>query len=282
MTSSRPRSTDTTPPEVVDGLGRPLRLAAPLRSIVSLVPSLTEALFAIGLSEQVTGRTAYCVEPAGRVERVPALGGTKNPDLDRIMAIRPDLVIASAEENVREHVETLIDTGLPVYVSLCATVRRAIEEIEDLARLTGRPDAAASWIADARAAVDDVEQRAARRPPTRYFCPIWRRPYMVAGPQTYMSDLLRLCGGESIFGPGPARYYPVDLADVAARSPDLILLPSEPYPFAEKHRAEILALPGVPAVEHRRVHLINGQLITWYGPRIAASVRSVAALFEDA
>jgi ABC-type Fe3+-hydroxamate transport system substrate-binding protein len=282
MTSPRTQPPVTAPAEVVDGLGRSLRLAAPPRSIVSLVPSLTEALFAMGLRGEIAGRTAYCVEPAGQVEGTPAFGGTKNPDVDRIIALRPDLVIASAEENVREHVEALVDAGLAVYVSLPATVRRALAEMADIALLVGRTAEARPWLSDAGAAVAELERRPRTRRPARYFCPIWRRPYMVAGPATYMSDLLRLCGGESIFGAGPARYYPVELAEVAARAPEVILLPSEPYPFAEKHIAEIAAFAEIPAVRTGRVHLIDGQSITWYGPRIAPSLRSVAGLLEEA
>lgn len=279
---SQARTSATTSMPVIDGLGRTVHLAAAPRSIVSLVPSLTEALFAMGLSEQIVGRTAYCVEPAGRVDSTPAFGGTKNPDVGGIIDLCPDLVIASAEENVQEHVEALIAAGVPVYVSLPSTVRRAIAELHDLATLTGRVDEAEGWLSDATATVERLEGRVAERPPLRYFCPIWRRPYMVAAPDTYMSDLLRLCGGENIFDGGPARYYPVDLDAVARRSPDVILLPSEPYPFAAKHLPEIEAFSQVPAVRNGRVHLIDGQWVTWYGPRITAHLRAVSALFEAA
>jgi ABC-type Fe3+-hydroxamate transport system substrate-binding protein len=270
----------TQPTATTDGLGRAITPVRPPERIVSLVPSLTEALYGMGLAGRIVGRTRYCVEPRGLVDQTPALGGTKNPEIDRIVALAPDLVVASAEENVREHVEALIDAGLTVYVSLPATVRRAIEELRDLALLVDRERQARPWLEDARETVETLERRALSRRRVRYFCPIWRRPYMVAGPDTYMSDLLRLCGGENSFGDGPARYYPVELADVAARAPEVVLLPSEPYPFADKHLPEILSHAEMPAVAHGRVHLIDGQWITWYGPRIAPSLRAVAALFE--
>ena len=266
---------------VVDGLGRSVTCTEPPARIVSLVPSLTESLFVMGLREQIVGRTAYCVEPATLVAATPAVGGTKNPDVEKIRALAPDLVIASAEENVREHVEALIGAGLTVYVSLPTTVARALHELRDLATLSDRVAEATPWLAEAEALVGELEARRTQRPALRYFCPIWRRPYMVAGPETYMSDLLRLCGGESIFGAGPVRYYAVTLDEAAARAPDLILLPSEPYPFAAKHLPEITAHETVPAVRNGRVHLIDGQWITWYGPRIAPSLQAVAALFED-
>jgi ABC-type Fe3+-hydroxamate transport system substrate-binding protein len=261
----------------VDGLGREVVLPAPPRRIVSLVPSFTEALFAMGLDAAVVAVTRYCVAPAERVASVPKVGGTKNPDLDAILRLRPDLVIASAEENVREHVEALLGAGLTVYISLPHTVRRAIAELRDLARLCGVPAAAEPWL---RPAEERLTLLAARpRPrPVRYFCPIWRRPYMVAAPQTYMSDLLRACGGENVFGEGPARYYAVELAEAMARDPDVILLPNEPYPFAARHLPEIQRFAEVSAIRNGRVYLVDGQLLTWYGPRIARALDSFSAL----
>jgi ABC-type Fe3+-hydroxamate transport system substrate-binding protein len=266
---------------VIDGLNRPVHLPSPPRSIVSLVPSLTEALFAMGLSERIAGRTKYCVQPADQVGMAPVVGGTKNPDVGSIISLEPALVIASAEENVREHIEALIAANLTVYVSLPSTVRRAIAELHDIAVLTNRISQAEPWLTEATTVVQRLERRTSHRKPLRYFCPIWRRPYMVAAPDTYMSDLLRLCGGENIFTSGPARYYAVELDEVARRAPDVILLPSEPYPFSAKHVPEIMTWNQIPAVQTRSVHLIDGQWITWYGPRIAPSLRAIAALFES-
>ena len=274
--TSRPGQ-HAAPRRVTDALGRNVELPRPPERIVSLVPSLTEALFALGLRDQIAAVTKYCVEPADLVAAVPKVGGTKTPDLDTVERVRPDLVIASAEENVREHVERLIDAGVTVYVSLPATVRQALAELRDLERLTWREGAAGPWLAPAEALLEELEGDTARKP-ARYFCPIWRRPYMVAGPTTYMSDLLRVCGGENVCGAGAARYYPVDLAEVMGRDPDVVLLPSEPYPFAEKHRAEILAFGDAPAVRDGRVHLVDGQLLTWYGPRVARALRTFAEL----
>ena len=209
---------------------------------------------------------------------VPRVGGTKTPGLGAVERLARDLVIASAEENVRERGERLIARGLTVYVSLPTTVRRALAELRDLAVLTARAEAADPWLAPAAALLAKMEEHPERRP-VRYFCPIWRRPYMAAGPDTYMSDLLCVCGGENVCGAGPARYYPVDLAGVMVRGPEVVLLPSEPYPFGEKHRGEILAFADAPAVRDGRVFLADGQLLTWYGPRVAAALRTFAELF---
>lgn len=249
----------------------------PPSRIVSLVPSLTEALFALELGDEVVAVTDYCVEPAERVADIAKVGGTKTPDLDAVLAMAPDLVVASAEENVRDHIEALIAAGLTVYVSLPTTVRRALEELADLARLVGREAAADAWLAPIAVHVAALERQPP--PPTPYFCPIWRRPYMVAGPDTYLSDLLRLCGGVNVFGAGPARYYPVELEDALRRGPAVVLLPDEPYPFAERHRAEVLACAGAPA-EH--VYLVDGQLLTWYGPRMGRALDTFTGLLQCA
>lgn len=265
---------------VEDGLGRTVRLADRPRRIVSLVPSLTEALAAMGLATRLLGRTDYCVQPANEVAPIPTIGGTKTPDLDAIRSLKPDLIVASAEENVRGHIEALIADGYTIYISLPNTVARAIEELGDLARLTGREAEAGPWLRDAETTLASLTKPAAsdqRRVP--YFCPIWRRPYMVAGPETYMTDLLRVCGGTNVFGGGPARYYDVELDEAARRQPELVILPDEPYPFAAKHIQEIASQQGMPAAQSGRIHLIDGQLITWYGPRIGQSLRAVAGLF---
>lgn len=265
---------------VIDALGRTIALPRPPERIVSLVPSLTEALFACGLHDQIAAVTEYCVVPAEAVAAVPKVGGTKTPDLAAIKALRPDLVIASAEENIREHVEGLIAAGLTVYVSLPTTVRRALDELHDLAALTGRAAAAEPWLQPAAALLERLEQRCTGQTPQRYFCPIWRRPYMIAGPDTYMSDLLRVCGGENVRAEGPARYYGVELSEVMADNPAIVLLPDEPYPFAAKHLPEITASRDTPAVRAGRVHLVDGQFVTWYGPRIAPALMAISALFS--
>lgn len=269
---------DRAAPPVIDGLGREVRLAAPPSRIVSLVPSLTEALFALGLRAQIVGRTEYCVQPAALVADTPTFGGTKTPQVQAIINLQPDLVIASAEENVREHVQALLDAGLTVYISLPRTVRRALAELKDLARMLGREREAAPWLADAHDTLAALERRAAMSRPVRYFCPIWRRPYMAARTDTYMSDVLRICGGENIFSDGPAHYYPVELADAAARNPEVILLPDEPYPFSTKHVAELRAYHTMPAVRDERISLCDGQMLTWYGPRIGEGLRAVSKL----
>jgi ABC-type Fe3+-hydroxamate transport system substrate-binding protein len=251
-------------------------VATPER-IVSLVPSLTEACFAVGLGGRVVGVTDWCVHPAGGVERLPKLGGTKDPDIDAIAALAPDLVIANREENTRRAVEALEARGLRVWVTYPRTVADGVALLRALASLS--PDAAR---ADAVAAeVEAVFETAPGRTSVasvRVFCPIWRDPWMAVGADTYASDLLRLCGGENVFAERRDRRYPiVELPDIVRAAPDVVLLPNEPYAFGPRDVAELSEL-DIPAARDGRIHPIDGTWVSWYGPRIADAIAGLSPL----
>ena len=246
--------------------------------IVSLVPSLTEALFALGLGARVVGVTDWCVHPAESVGRLPKVGGTKTPDLAAIRALTPDLVIANHEENRRTDIESLERAGLRVWVTYPRTVRDGAELLAELAGLGAHPDKVATVVEPVRAAVARAED-APVAVPVRVFCPIWRDPWMVPGPDTYIDDLIRLCGGRSPFAATEARRYPrLELEAVVAAAPEVILLPDEPYSFGPRDAHELAQLP-MPAASTGRIHLIDGTLVSWYGPRIREAVELLRGLF---
>ena len=251
------------------------------RRIVSLVPSLTEALFALGLGERVVGVTEWCVHPAGGVAPLPKIGGTKNPDIDSILALRPELVIANREENRRRDVERLEAAGIRVWVTHPRTVRDGIELLGALADL-GAPEEKRRAVVDSAAlALEAAEQERFERR-VRFVCPVWRDPWMVVGDDTYAHDLITLCGGENVFaGVGGRRYPRVELAEIEAASPELILLPDEPYAFGQRDAQELGAL-DVPAAHEGRIHLIDGTLVSWYGPRILQAIEALRVLFAGA
>lgn len=248
---------------------------APSR-IVSLVPSLTEALFAFGAGDRVVGRTRYCRWPPGAVGRVPKVGGTKKVDVERVLALEPDLVVAVREENSREDVEALMSAGIPVLLGAPETVAGAMSFLEELAGKTRAPEAGIFLRAVERA-YRRARQRAGET--RRVFVPIWKNPYMTVGSDTYVHDVLAVCGGENVFG-GRTRYPEVTLEEVEAAQPEVVLLPDEPYPFSAGDLAEIYAL-DVPAVGEGRVHLVDGKLLTWYGPRMAGSLSQLSALLTN-
>jgi ABC-type Fe3+-hydroxamate transport system substrate-binding protein len=240
---------------------------------VSLVPSQTETLFALGAGERVVGVTEYCVHPADALAGVARVGGTKTPDLERIGALRPDLVLANREENRRLDVERLEAAGLRVFVTYARNVDDAVAEIALLGQLTGRTAEAARVcveIAGARAALPE-------RAPVRVVALIWKHPYMAVGPDCFASDLLRVCGGHNAVPAGRRRYPQLDARALAALAPEVILLPTEPYAFGAEDIPELLAL-DCPAARSRRVHVVEGELLTWYGPRIARAIETFGAL----
>jgi ABC-type Fe3+-hydroxamate transport system substrate-binding protein len=261
-------------PSYTDATGREVSLSARPCRIVSLVPSLTEALFAFGLAEEVAGVTRYCVEPA-EARRRPKVGGTKNVDVARVAAMEPDLVLANVEENTRDDVEAMIAAGLRVFVTYPRTVAGAIAELQLLAEMTDATAAAEPIVSAAEWALERAEAANQRRTAVRTFCPIWRNPWMTIGPDTYIHDFLRACGAENVYGDAPDRYPMVALTDVAARRPEAVLLPDEPYRFSRKHVPEVIETLG-----DVRTYLVDGKSLCWYGPRIGPALAEAQGLLR--
>jgi ABC-type Fe3+-hydroxamate transport system substrate-binding protein len=265
----------------VDALGRTLEVRSAPQRIVSLVPSLTEALFVFGVGARVVGVSDFCVEPREAVSAKTKVGGTKTVDVAQVQALQPDLVVASAEENRREDIQSLVRAGLDVFVTLPTTVGGAIDLLEQLAGMTGAVKAGARVVAEAREALAEVQASNEERQPVRTFCPIWRNPWMTVGPGSYMHDFITVCGGDNVFGLRHERYPRVQLSEMAERDPEVVLLPDEPYPFDLKHVPEISAFREVSAVRDGRIHLLEGKHLCWYGPRIAGSLRYVSGLIRQ-
>lgn len=259
-----------------------LPVAAP-RRIVSLVPSLSEALVVLGLGDRVVGVTEYCVAPPGAFDGTAKVGGTKDADVEAIASLAPDLVLANHEENTARVVRQLAERGLDVWVTYPRTVREGAELLAAVAGL-GASDAARRRHVDpcleavAAAEAARAADRAAGRRPPRVFCPIWRDPWMTIGGDTYVHDMLVLCGGDNLFATAGDRRYPiVELAAVEAADPEVILLPDEPWAFAEADARELGGL-DCAAARAGRIHLIDGALVSWYGPRIAEAIQVLAPI----
>jgi ABC-type Fe3+-hydroxamate transport system substrate-binding protein len=252
----------------VDASGVAVSMPAPPRRIVSLIPSITEILFALGLGDAVAGCTIYCTQPPEGVATKTRVGGEKNPKLDLIRDLGADLVVANIEENLREHVETLRAWGIPVYVTYPRTVADGIRLVRELGAVTGAAARGAEIAAALGSRLAEIRADRAQRGRARVFCPIWRNPYMTINGDTYVHDMLAVCGGENVFARLPKRYPEISLADVALARPDVILLPDEPYHFRRAHIADFSPYPDMPAMRDGRIHLVDGKLLSWYGPRI--------------
>jgi ABC-type Fe3+-hydroxamate transport system substrate-binding protein len=246
-------------------------LPAPPQRIVSLVPSITESLFDLGIGERVVGATDYCIYPAEPLEAVPRVGGPKTPVIEQIMALEPDLVMANREENRLEDVRALQEAGVPVWVTYPRTVKQALEMLWDIIVLLQGLDRTAGLLT-IEMAYDWACRANEGCDPVRVFCPIWRDPWMTISADTYTHDLLRICGGRNIFDDSrEARYPVVSLQEVAARTPQVILLPSEPFPFDETHLADFAPYPELLD----RVLLVDGTLLTWFGTRLGQALQQV-------
>ncbi len=244
--------------------------------LVCLVPSLTETLAAFELLPRLVGRTRYCTEPADSINGVEAVGGTKNPDIERIIELAPDLVVMNAEENRLEDYQVLAGAGISVHVTHPRTVCDAAAMLGELGRVTGADAAGRSLERACMDALAEVGEAVRQRSRRRVFCPIWRNPWMTFHRGTYVGDVLSVVGLDNVFGDPPedsADFFAVELAEVAARRADLVLLPDEPYVFGAEH-AEELASQSIGA---SRV-LIDGKDLSWYGPRIPSALRRLAAI----
>jgi ABC-type Fe3+-hydroxamate transport system substrate-binding protein len=264
---------------VKDASGVSLALPRPPRRIVSLIPSITETLCHLGLADALVGVTAYCVEPRAVVRGKTKIGGEKDPDLAAIRALAPDLVIANIEENVREHIETLRAWGIPVWVTYPRTVAEGLAMIRALGELTGSGARAEVLLAELEPLHARVRAASAARRPVPVFYPIWREPWMTIGRDTYIHDLLVVCGAANVFADRPERYPTLTLDEMAARRPEVIILPDEPFRFRRAHLADFAPYAEVPAVRDGRLHLVDGKPFSWHGPRIGDALRTLPALF---
>ncbi len=239
--------------------------ARPVR-IVSLVPSLTEALATLGLDDETVGITRFCVHPADWKGRKAIVGGTKGTDPARVLALAPDLVVANREENDRDPVEAIAAAGVPVWGSDIATVVDTSAALRDLGRVTGRADGGERLAREVEAAFDAL----ARPAPVRAAYLIWRDPWMTVGADTIIHDVMARGGLVNVFG-DRTRYPAVTAEELAEARPHAVLLSSEPFPFAEKHLEEVRQI--VPAAA---VALVDGEAFSWYGPRLALAPAEIA------
>ena len=262
--------------QVTDDLGFKVDLESPPARIVSLVPSWTETLFALGLGERVVGVTKFCVAPAERVESLRKVGGTKNPDLRTIAALAPDLIIANAEENRREDVERMRAQRFPVLVTYPRTVPAAVESLLKIGRLAGREAEAGAMAREITRTVSEVEADVGvwAKLRLRAFCPIWKKPWMAFNADTYAHDVLRMMGFNNVYAASGKRYPATTLDEAIELRPDVVLLPDEPYEFSDKDVDELrMVLPPGLA---RRVLIVSGRDLHWYGVHMVSGLKSLA------
>ena len=253
---------------LTDDLGAAVAIPPAVRRVVSLVPSLTEAL-AVSAPGLVVGATDWCSHPPDLA--VTRIRGTKNPDVPAVLALRPDLVVANEEENRLVDLDALRAAGLAVWVTAPRTVPAGLASLRRMLAACGLPDP--GWLTEAEAVWAQLGQVPARARRTAVI-PIWRRPWMVVGRDTFTGDVLSRLGVDNLFADAAERYPKVALTALRDARPELVVLPNEPYAFSAADGPE--AFPGVPAA------LVSGRHLTWYGPSLAQAPAVLGAQLDAA
>jgi ABC-type Fe3+-hydroxamate transport system substrate-binding protein len=234
----------------------------PYQRMISLVPSLTELIIDLGLKKQLVGRTRFCIHPENIVQDIEIVGGTKNPNLEKIIALKPDFILANKEENRKEDIE-ILQKYTEVRVTEIDSIQDAVLEISALGLKLDAQERA-------RIMIDEINALLHEKPSCRTLSVaylIWKDPWMSVGYDTYIHDVLQTYNLKNVFGL-QKRYPTTSLKHIASLQPDLILLSSEPYPFKKKHKSELLT--NYP---HLNIQLIDGEWFSWYGSRMRIAFR---------
>ena len=229
--------------------------------IISLVPSLTELLYDLGLEEEVIGITKFCIHPEEWFRSKTRIGGTKEVNFEKINELAPHLIIANKEENTKEQVE-LLAQKYDVLLTDVNNLEEALAMIQSIGLFTNKLPEATIISEKIKTRFDELELLALDKKQTRTAYFIWRNPYMVAANETFIHEMMKYCGLQNIFS-GENRYPEIDLTQLKTLNCELVLLSSEPYPFTEKHKEEISKeLPGM------QIKLVDGEMFSWYGSRL--------------
>lgn len=254
---------------VTDQMGRNITLPARPQRIVSLVPSITELLFDLGLGNEVVGVTRFCVHPEQARQTARNIGGTKKIHHDRIAALQPDLIIGSKEENTPEDIERLWHT-YPVWMSDVKTISEGIAMIVQIGELCRRPSEAQHMAQEIEADFDKLKSSIVGQPNIRAAYLIWHKPMMVCGTNNFIGDVMRAMGLHNVFDghfggrDGTPRYPAITAEELAVSNADVVLLSSEPFPFKDEHIQHYQTL-----LPHSTVTKVDGELFSWYGSRMA-------------
>jgi ABC-type Fe3+-hydroxamate transport system substrate-binding protein len=240
----------------IDQMGYSILAPFPPKRIISLVPSQTELLAFLGLNQQTVGITRFCVHPPEWVDVKPKIGGTKRFDFDAIDRLKPDLIIGNKEENYEEGIQ-ILKNKYPVWMSDIYTLQDALDMITHVGAITDQKEKSIKLVEDISTSFSSTEINAGKS--VLYL--IWKKPWMAAGPDTFINDMLKKLGCRNVVNSG--RYPKFSDEEMKALNPDVVLLSSEPYPFSEKHFYQLKKM--LPA---STILLVDGEMFSWYGSRL--------------
>lgn len=259
---------------VTDQLGNTITFNYPPKRIVSIVPSQTELLFDLGLDDEVIGITKFCIHPIEKFASKTKIGGTKKLLIEKIRDLKPDLIIGNKEENTQSEVELLMQE-FPVWMSDISNLEEAMLTITQIAELVDRAPEAAYLNHLINAGFKDLQTLAVEKninQTVAYL--IWKDPYMFAGKNTFIDDILRKIGLNNVIQ--QSRYPEIELSKLQNANCQVVFLSSEPYPFKQKHIEEIeLILPNA------KVMLVDGEMFSWYGSRLVKAVNYLFHLQDE-
>ena len=256
--------------QFTDQMGRVVSINYPPRRILSLVPSQTELLFDLGLDREIVGITKFCIHPGDKFRTTAKVGGTKKLNLKKIRELKPDLIIGNKEENERDQIEELI-SEFPVWMSDINVLEDALEMINEIGNLTGKSQEAILLSLEILNGFQTLKLAGGRKQRVAYF--IWRDPYMVAGRDTFINDILNKAGFDNFTKLN--RYPKLSSDQIGESQPDIVFLSSEPYPFKDVHVEEIKII--CPAA---KVIIVDGEMFSWYGSRLLQTPAYLQTLAE--
>lgn len=259
--------------EFTDQLNRTIRLENYPKRIVSLVPSQTELLFDLGLEKEVVGITKFCIHPNKWYKEKTKVGGTKNINFDAIEKLNPDLIIANKEENSKEDIE-LLQKKYNVWISDIYNLNDALTMINSIGKITNTENKSITIVKQINTEFKALKSVQKTTKTVAYF--IWKNPYMCAGKNTCIDNMLLLCGFKNIFNNSTERYPITNEEELKNNNPQIIFLSSEPFPFEQKHIDELkIILP------HTHFQLVDGELFSWYGSRLKLSPHYFSQIIKN-
>ncbi len=260
-------------PIYTDQLNRKVEVTEFPKRIISLVPSQTELLFDLGVGDNVVGITKYCIHPKNKIKKITKIGGTKDFDINKIIELNPDLIIANKEENYKEGIEEL-EKLFPVWISDISDLSSAFKMIIEVGNIVGAGDKIRKILCPLSREFTDFRESNAflEKYKTLYF--IWKDPFMIAGNDTFINDILNQTNLEN--SSISTRYPKIDEEKIKELNPRIVLLSSEPYPFKEKHIKEFAQL-----LPNAYIRIVDGELFSWYGSRLKYTIAYLKELQKD-
>lgn len=245
----------------IDQFGRKVDVPEYPHRIISLVPSQTELLADLNLGDRVVGITRFCERPRDWFYAKARVGGTKDPDVDRIAALKPDLIIGNAEENTKKSVQEL-EHRYPVWISDVNDLHSALSMINEIGRITQRSDSAQEWIDRISSRFDRMQ---VGKTGLKVLYLIWKEPWMAVGRDTFINSMIEAAGFENVLTDPTLRYPKLEEDEIRDLNPDFVFLSTEPFPFSEEHVANF------KDDFQFKAHLVDGGLFSWYGTRLVHS-----------